>query len=704
VIPPEKHLSGLLAELVAKGMAEGHTRPAASDLDPMGAVVARSELELSGEGAPELTAEHMADLLSIQRSDHLMMSRTPEGDSSGAFTQSFGALAAGKPEPEVTAGIAFCVLVLIYVAKVSSVDWPQAQKKAEERLEMQHDVYKLCNGPAKKMMQNLKAIQGNTSVVHFQTKYNGFVRLLKGVAKTRALSTPDAEIMEPMREFLRQWCVSFAGCSLRPGIDPVVLCSKEKIAQATTLSELAETIAHESQGKIASHADPFVQKVLALNESIKVNQKRIMDEDARAWFSAPGRLQFDVQREDPSENWPLIVHLAFLRLTLVSPRHFQLFLGLCTGVALAALLHITSKHLLAIGVDIAVCVTMGLMSAVCSLDGGGSLDTLKQQYKKYATEVEEHTSTISTWSEKYQKVVHFWQHHTVPRLDLFEAVSAFPKTFAGHSHNWGQVADAIRDINLKLEYVVDGMGDQKDHNKHKVEHDLLPLAEQQMRRSIEAIAIAAGKGEVDDIERNLECFCDLLVVRVKRARDLPDMDKTMFSASGDVTDGYTVVRFGNGTREDCKRTKVVDDNLNPTWDETFTLTVPCGETQIVLEVYDRDDERWMGAARSKEIGYVVVPFRNRPGEWMEQVECLTSFNKKVGQLKSTIEFSYFFADCYQTMPGVSTLGAMKKRPASSVYDFLKPSRGSLTSVDEATSSSSNPHPGGLERCGSSMFV
>lgn len=73
-------------------------------------------------------------------------------------------------------------------------------------------------------------------------------------------------------------------------------------------------------------------------------------------------------------------------------------------------------------------------------------------------------------------------------------------------------------------------------------------------------------------------------VTVERARNLPNADWSLF---GGKSDPY--VKLGLGIRGDlplcCQKTKVIDDNLNPVWDEKFSLDVHSLEVQqLVLEV------------------------------------------------------------------------------------------------------------------------
>jgi len=71
----------------------------------------------------------------------------------------------------------------------------------------------------------------------------------------------------------------------------------------------------------------------------------------------------------------------------------------------------------------------------------------------------------------------------------------------------------------------------------------------------------------------------VLQVRVVEARNLMAMD------INGKSDPYVVLSVGNETF----KTKIIDSNLNPVWNEIHTFDVRTGREQLKIEVYDHDD-------------------------------------------------------------------------------------------------------------------
>merc|ERR1719330_1527583 len=169
----------------------------------------------------------------------------------------------------------------------------------------------------------------------------------------------------------------------------------------------------------------------------------------------------------------------------------------------------------------------------------------------------------------------------------------------------------------------------------------------------------------------LEQFFGLLVVRVLRATKLPNKDAGIFYDGNDMTDAYALIRLGGARRKDCPHTSVVRDSLDPTWDEEFVIVVPAGVDKFAIELFDSDDDNWVGAAR-EGIGFVQVQFRRHPGEWVEKREPLFNFeNKKV--MHSKVEYQFFFARSVRDLLVMDDEGAVRKDPSAAmdIGTFLK---------------------------------
>ena len=77
-----------------------------------------------------------------------------------------------------------------------------------------------------------------------------------------------------------------------------------------------------------------------------------------------------------------------------------------------------------------------------------------------------------------------------------------------------------------------------------------------------------------------------LKIHVIAARDLPDIDSTFFNVNrGDWTDPYAAIYLDQ--TELCK-TAVFQNDLNPVWDEVFSIPVCHHANNIKIKVMDRE--------------------------------------------------------------------------------------------------------------------
>merc|ERR1719330_845306 len=186
---------------------------------------------------------------------------------------------------------------------------------------------------------------------------------------------------------------------------------------------------------------------------------------------------------------------------------------------------------------------------------------------------------------------------------------------------------------------------------------------QHVRRSIGLIREAADLGETEQVERHLDNFFGLLIVRVMGARKLPNTDAGVLFSGENLTDAFVLVRLGNLKREAAPCTAVVNDNLNPRWEEEFCLMVR-DENYVTLEVFDSDPGNWLAAAR-QGVGFVRIHFRSQPGEWVGREEHLRTLTYGK-QMEALLEYEFFFAKCIKhllvmegvgTEPSLQSLGA-----------------------------------------------
>lgn len=90
-----------------------------------------------------------------------------------------------------------------------------------------------------------------------------------------------------------------------------------------------------------------------------------------------------------------------------------------------------------------------------------------------------------------------------------------------------------------------------------------------------------------------------LVVDIISAADLPNLDFGFRAES----DPYVIVKFGS---KELGRTKTLDNQPNPVWNENFYLDIDETETSaVILEVWDEDAMK-----RDEKIGTVTVPWES----------------------------------------------------------------------------------------------
>ena len=91
----------------------------------------------------------------------------------------------------------------------------------------------------------------------------------------------------------------------------------------------------------------------------------------------------------------------------------------------------------------------------------------------------------------------------------------------------------------------------------------------------------------------------LLKVHVVEAKDLPDTDNAFFNISrGDLTDPYVELELADTS---LIKTSVIRNNLNPHWDEKFTVPLCHNANFFIAKVRDREH---IGAAT---VGYFKIP-------------------------------------------------------------------------------------------------
>ena len=82
-----------------------------------------------------------------------------------------------------------------------------------------------------------------------------------------------------------------------------------------------------------------------------------------------------------------------------------------------------------------------------------------------------------------------------------------------------------------------------------------------------------------------------LEVEVSEAKDLPDLDTSFLSFSKkDVSDPFVVVALEDENKNSWKlcTTSVIDNDLNPVWNETFRVDICHVAANVIFTVKDKD--------------------------------------------------------------------------------------------------------------------
>ena len=98
------------------------------------------------------------------------------------------------------------------------------------------------------------------------------------------------------------------------------------------------------------------------------------------------------------------------------------------------------------------------------------------------------------------------------------------------------------------------------------------------------IPTSMSAGRVTDGQTFLHGY---LIVKVIAARRIPNMENwvSQLYDKRDVTDPFVDVRLGNAR---IAKTSVIDNDLNPVWNETFRIEVCHKADSLVFDVRDKD--------------------------------------------------------------------------------------------------------------------
>lgn len=97
-------------------------------------------------------------------------------------------------------------------------------------------------------------------------------------------------------------------------------------------------------------------------------------------------------------------------------------------------------------------------------------------------------------------------------------------------------------------------------------------------------------------------FHGKMIIKIRSAEDLPNLDSTFFSKEN-KTDPYATASLVDAEGQEWKvaTTQCIKDDLNPVWAETFTVNVCHEVSSVVFKVYDQD------FLLSEKVSWVNVP-------------------------------------------------------------------------------------------------
>jgi len=467
---------------------------------------------------------------------------------------------------------------------------------------------------------------------------------LKNVAQRRFGTRFDGMLMEPYREFLLLWMQAFEECSVDPDTDRIILCPHHRAHSASTLPELAEIILEQSQGKLKDMGSRDVAAVQNLQSEIRAARTSCKVAEGQVAFVCNCCISFKAL--DANDFFPCDLSIFCIRFRFFSGWHVSLYIVLSFGIWLATLLHLQAKHIVGVGVDTACVMIFAMISQTSILDEAMRLEVEHANLLNQQQNVQDLGERIRLWDDKSQsnQVAKLWSCKTMNMLNLFDEVWGLyfcPACYDSIADE-DELHKTLCRLNIKLDKALDDFGDSSLYFEEGVVDDtLLTSAADQAANNIMLIGRSVQKGEVQKVEALLESLCSFVFLHIKRAKNLPNMDKCTFCSNAkDLTDSFVLVRFPDIQERDCPRTSVIKDNLNPEWDEVFFCPVDSQKRTLTLEVYDSGEDQWVCTSK-ESIGYVVVDFGKCHGRLLNQLASLRD-SQTCMKLGASIEYSYCF--------------------------------------------------------------
>jgi len=643
-----------------------------------------SRLETASEVASNVSTR--AGLLRFEDFQHQQLDATMNLMQFGNDLVLKATTRSGTPPDEYLA-LGYALLFMIYFAKIMYMDWPLAQEMLEKRKAIAEETQDLFLGSVQELVVQLQEARETTSQLaelHFQEKYRGFTKFLNHIVRSKIGRSPGSPVTEGFKKYLKMWMAAFGEVASEPDTKPLILCEEEKMASAKNLVEFAKIIMAESKGKVKNLAEDAIKEAQDLYDQLQTQKDAEVGGGVTSstWFKFEMNFKFSGEPQKKESPLPYDIEMFCAKLTLVSQWHAGLLGCGLFGVLLSLLMHLTSKHFYGLLVNVATVMIVVLLFLAEALDEHIRLDKETAATKQEQENVEAIKAKIYASMEKASRVTKLWRYKTMNMLDLFEAVEglSYSLDFADPDRE-KQVSAIIESFAKRIEAVVDGMGELEnylaDDELGGIPENILQMACKQMKANIGVISELADAGNLTKMNLYIDNIFNYLLVVIKQAKDVPNLDAGLFYEGQNKTDSFIVLRIDDKPVSDCPTTKVIMDDLNPVFDEEFFVEVPVQSNDLRMELFDSDADQWVGGDPDG-IGYLKCSFREKPGQWVKRRGNFFHWENKT-KMTATLEYELFFitslkdvsvleAQAEGGMEGAKSIATMKA--AQSLGAFL----------------------------------
>jgi len=531
-----------------------------------------------------------------------------------------------------TMGLCVSLLVVVYFVSAKCCTRGVKTKKLNEMRSLIKMERQKFNSFVEEMLGPLQAIEENSSDVaecRFREKYRALVHVVQFGVRENNEST-NAILISRNRKFMLLWMQAFEDCTLDPENNPMILCPPSRLSDPKRCVDIYSTILNAIE---ETEPDFAMAQMLNARKFHLMSGKGPSDEQD-SWIAPQRPKCFPSLQTGREKVYPLTLHLFCLRIRVNSFWHASVIMLFLYGCGAAPLLHFWGKHVVAVTMDIAVCLLFILLVGVDKLEDHVILEQELSHIKAQKVQVEAMLKNVKKWIENYDRVCMLWKQ-TLTKLDLMEEMAAafFRLWNTTKKEDFDLGWDPLREVNEKLQAILTGMGTSREYLHCSWSEEWLAKANEHMQESVLRISRAIDAKQWEQMVQFLGNFFGYLKVRIKGANDLGLNDGSFFKAPKKPKP-YLVGYMGQvGQRDEVKmRTKTAPETCSPKWNQEFEYPVDTEEF-ITFEVRSGEEL----------LGYCTLPLRESPGEWQVKRSRLRDSTGKAG--KATLDVEYFFGDC-----------------------------------------------------------